>query len=217
MQARGVIGSAVRSSPMKWLPAAFLSAALVLVAGVPAPSANEVRFPLTISYDTLLTAMRRHLEPSGGSGLELWRSPDGCGSFLLEDATLTGTDRGLNIAEPASGQAGLRFLGLCWANVTWTGYVEILARPEIGTDWQLRLRDVDIRLYDGNRKPTGVAPRLFAVVKRWSEAELSRFTFDVGPPLRELSALLTLLPARRKPRRWRRPWRPCSLTGCRRA
>ena len=192
MQARGVIGSAVRSSPMKWLPAAFLSAALVLVAGVPAPSANEVRFPLTISYDTLLTAMRRHLEPSGGSGLELWRSPDGCGSFGLEDATLTGTDRGLNIAGPASGQAGLRFLGLCWANVTWTGYVEILARPEVGADWQLRLRDVDIRLYDGNRKPTGVAPRLFAVVKRWSEAELSQFTFDVGPPLRELSALLAL-------------------------
>jgi Transglycosylase SLT domain len=180
-----------RSSLMKWLSAALLAAFLGFGAGVPAPSADEVRFPLTIGYDVLLTAMRRQLEPSAGSGLELWRSPDGCGSFQLKDAILTGTDRRVNIAGPASGEAGVRFLGLCWANATWTGHVEIFARPEIGADWQLRLRDLDIRLYDRNRRPTGLAPRLFALVKRWSEAELSRFAFDLGPPLREVSALLT--------------------------
>src|SRR5437762_7295888 len=122
--------------------------------------------------------MRRHLESSAGSGLELCRNPDGCGSFLLKDASLTGgRDGRLSTAGPASGEAGLRLLGLCWANVTWAGHVEISARPEIGTDWQLRLRDLDVRLYDRNRQPKGIAPRLFALVKRWSEAKLSRFTF----------------------------------------
>jgi len=176
---------------MKWLSAALLTASLGLVAAVPAPSAEEIRFPLTVGYDVLLTAMRRHLEQGAASGLELWRSPDGCGSFLLKDVILTGKDRRVNIAGPASGEAGLRLLGLCWANVTWTGHVEISARPEIGADWQLRLRDLDVRLYDTNRQRAGIGPRLFALVKKWSDAELSRFTFDLGPPLREVSALLT--------------------------
>jgi hypothetical protein len=176
---------------MKRLFAALLLVSFGLMAGVPPASANQARFPLTVSYDALLTAMRRHLQPSAGSGLELWRDPDGCGSFRLKDVVVTGTDRVVNIAGPASGEAGLRFLGLCWANVAWTGYVEISARPDVGADWQLRLRDLDVRVYDKNRRTTGMAPRLFTLVKRWSETELSRFTFDLGPPLHDVSALLT--------------------------
>ena len=153
--------------------AALLTASLGLVGAVPAPSADEVRFPLTVNYDVFLTAMRRHLEPTAGSGLELWRSPDGCGSFLLRDVILTGTDRRVNIAGPATGEAGLRLLGLCWANVTWTGHIEISARPEIGADWQLRFRDFDVRLSGTNRQRTGIAPRLFALVKTWTDAELT--------------------------------------------
>lgn len=174
---------------MKRLPA-LLAAAFALLAAAPATSADEVRFPLTVSYDLLRTALRRHLEASAATGLELWRSPDGCGSFLLEDPTVEGDDRRVKIAGPASGEAGLRLLGLCWANVSWTGHAEISARPEIGADWQLRLRDLDVRLRDATRRPMAIAPRLLAVVKGWSDVALSRFTFDLAPPVGELPALL---------------------------
>jgi hypothetical protein len=172
------------------LPAALLAAAFALLAVAPTTLADEVRFPLTVKYDLLRTALRRHLDQPPAAGLELWRSADGCGSFLLKDAHVGAADGRVKITGPAAGEAGLRLFGLCWANVTWTGYAEISGRPEVGGDWQLRLRDLDVRLYDANRRPQGIAPRLFAVVKSWSEAELSRFTFDLNPPVRELSALL---------------------------
>jgi Transglycosylase SLT domain len=173
---------------MKWLSTVLLTAAFAVLVATGATSADEVRFPLTVSYDLLRMALRRHLEAS--AGLELWRSPDGCGSFLLKDATLEGDDGRVKIAGPASGEAGLRLLGLCWANVSWAGHAEISGRAEIGADWQLRVRDLDVRLYDAKRQRQGIAPRLSEVVKRWSEAELSRFAFDLGPPVRELSTLL---------------------------
>jgi hypothetical protein len=108
----------------------------------------------------------------------------------LKDVTLDAAEGRVRVAGPASGEAGLRLFGLCWANVSWTGHAEITGRPVIGADWQFRLRDLDGRLYDAKRQRRGIASRLFEVVKGWSEAELSRFAFDLGPPLRELSTLL---------------------------
>jgi hypothetical protein len=74
--------------------------------------------------------------------------------------------------------------------VSWTGYAEVTARPEIGADWRLRLRDPEIQLYDAARRKVRGIGRLFSVVKGWTEAELSTFTFDLGPPVSELSNLL---------------------------
>lgn len=173
---------------MRGPAAALLAGALALLGGVPAVPAAEVRFPLTVGHDLLQAALRRHLE--GPAGLELWRSPDGCGSFRLKDPTLRGADGRLTVAGPATGEAGVLLLGWCWASVSWSGYAEVSARPEIGPDWQIRLRDLDVRLLDARRRPRGIAPRLSTLVKRWSEAELARFSFDLGPPVRELSALL---------------------------
>jgi transglycosylase-like protein with SLT domain len=168
----------------------LLAASLALLAVAPPSWANEVRFPLTVDYEVLRVAVRQHLQEHAGGGLELWRSPDGCGSFVLKDATVEHANGRLKIAGPASGGAGVPIFGLCWANVSWRGYVEILARPEIGPDWQLHLRDLDAQLYDSSRQNRGIASRLFSVVKGWSEAELSTFTFDLGPPIVELSTLL---------------------------
>jgi hypothetical protein len=170
-------------------PIAVLLAASLTFWLIPLTSAaDEVRFPLTVDYDVLRIAVRKHL----GTGLELWRSPGGCGSFVLKDAAIEPTEDGrLKIAGPASGSAGVLLFGLCWANVSWTGYAEIVARPEIGPDWQLRLRDLDAQLYDASRENRGIAARLFTVVKGWSEAELATFAFDLGPPVMEVSTLLS--------------------------
>ena len=81
------------------------------------------------------------------------------------------------------------------ASVTWNGHAEILARPEIGHDWQLRFRDIDFRLYNAERKPANVATRLWTVVRDWSAAEMETFSFDLGPPVEEVMALLRSLSA----------------------
>jgi hypothetical protein len=86
-------------------------------------------------------------------------------------------------------------MGWCFASVVWNGHAEILARPELGHDWQLRFRDVDFQLYDQARRPASVATRLWTVVRDWSAAELETFSYDLGPPVEEVRGLLRSLSA----------------------
>jgi hypothetical protein len=170
----------------------LLAAALVIVGLASACWADEVRFPLTVDHEVLQAALRQHLRQQGGGELELWRTADGCGSFRLREVTIGAADAGrVKIAGPASGTASLALFGFCWGTISWTGYAEIVARPEIGADWQLRLQHVEAEFYDPTRKQRGLARRLWTVASGWVEAELATFTFDLGPPIGELTALLT--------------------------
>lgn len=174
---------------MKASVASLLAASLAMLASVASASADQVRFPLTVDYEVLRAALRKHLQEAPAS-LVLWRTPDGCGSFVLRDATVEPADGRLKIAGPASASAGIALFGLCWANVSWKGRAEITARPEIDLDWQLRLHDADVRLSDSSKDNPSLATRLFTVGRRWAEAELGSFTFDLGPPATELRTLL---------------------------
>jgi len=179
-----------RRSELSYVSLAKLAVSLAIVALATASAAGEVRFPLTVDYEILRGAIRKHLHEQPGGELELWRTADGCGSFVLRQPSVEPADGRLKISGPASASAGISLLGLCWASVSWDGFAEILARPEIGRDWQLRLRDLDMQLYDSARQQGGVASRVWTVVKGWAEAELSTFTFDLGPPVAELKTLL---------------------------
>ena len=155
--------------------------------------AVEVTFPLTVDYDILRTAIRKHLGAKSGGALELWRTADGCGTFVVRDPVLDAAEGRLRISGPASATGGLPVLGWCVASVAWNGHAEILARPEIDRNWQLHLRDIDFQLYNADRKPANVATRLWTVIRDWSSAELETFAFDLGPPVEDIRALLRAL------------------------
>jgi hypothetical protein len=159
-----------------------------LLGAAPA-AAVEVAFPLAVDYDVLRVALRRHLREHGGT-LELWRTPDGCGTLTLRDPVVGPAEGRLRIAGPAAARAGVPFFGWCLASVSWSGHAEVLTRPELGRDWQLHLRDLDIQLLDRDRRRTSVATRLFEVVRDWAAAELATFSFDLGPPVEDVKALV---------------------------
>lgn len=158
-----------------------------------AAEATTVRFPLTVEYALLQTALRKHLSPQGGE-LVFWRSADRCRNAVMREPRLEPAAGGdLRIAGPGSAEAGFGLFGYCWASVSWKGHVEIVTRPEIGPDWQLHLRVLDTQLYDANRQRSGVASRIGEAVKGWAELALPTFTYDLGPPIREVRGLLGLL------------------------
>jgi len=181
-------GARRRSGRGRWLARAAAGlATLLLAAG--AASAAEVAFPLTVDYEILRVALRKHLRDHGG-GLEVWRSSDGCGTLTLRDPVVGPGEGRLRISGPASARAGLFLLGWCFGSVSWDGYAEVLTRPELGQDWQLRVKDLDVQLYDAGRRPASTATRLFDVVRDWAEAELATFAFDLGPPVEDLKTLI---------------------------
>jgi hypothetical protein len=185
--------SLARRGPRSWVAgiAAFWA---VCLAPAAAP-AIEVQFPLTIEYPVLGAALRKHLGEETGGVLELWRTPDGCGTFVVKDPVVGPGDGRLRITGPAVATAGLPLMGWCFGSVTWNGHAEIVARPEIGRDWQLRFRDIDLQLYNAERKPANVATRLWTVIRDWSAAELETFSFDLGPPVEEVRGLVRSLSA----------------------
>ena len=168
----------------------LIAASLAILALTPAAWSEEVRFPLTVDYEVLRMGVRKHLQEEPRGGPRVWRSADGCGSFSLREFSIEPADGRLKIAGPAVGGAGVSLFGLCWANLSWTGRVEIMARPEIGPDWQLRFRDLDATLYDASGRKQGITTRLFTTAKGWVAAELSTFTIDLHPPATELTTML---------------------------
>src|SRR5262245_11707230 len=159
--------------------AGSLLAALMVLSAVPAAWAVDVQTAVTVDYEVLRMALRRHLEAQRAAALELWRSADGCGTFTMSDPTITAVESRVKISGPGFARVGVLFFGLFWANVSWTGQADIVVRPEVGADWQLRMRDLDVRLYDRSGRPS-IATRLFALMKGWSEAQLSTFAFDLS-------------------------------------
>jgi hypothetical protein len=168
-------------------------AVLLLLLGRPAPAvAGQVGFPLTVEYDLVRTALRKHLREQSGGELVIWRSADRCREFIMRDPRIEPAQGNLRIFGPASALVGLGMLGYCWAQVDWDGRVDILVRPEIGPDWQLRFGIVDTQLLDANGQPSGVASRVWETVKGWAEGALPTFAYDLGPPLQEVREALGL-------------------------
>ena len=156
-----------------------------------AAGAAEVRFPLTLDYELIRAAIRRHLHEEAGGRLQV-RSGDGCQTLTLRDLTVDPAPQAgrVRLSARGTGQVGLPFLGLCWGQVDWDGYLDVTGRPEIDPTWQVRLVELDTQLYDRNRRQGGIATRVWDLARGWAERELAAFSYDLGPPVEELRQLL---------------------------
>src|SRR6266566_2196751 len=179
------------------LSAAVLAATLVATA----VEAREVVFPLVVDHALLRASLARQLgEEADGSAL-VWGTRGGCRSLVLRDLRVGPAAGRVRVSAQATAHLGFRFLGFCFAPLSWKGNVESVARPALGDGWQLRLRDLDSRLYDAAWQRTMVASRLWDVVKGGLESELTAFAFDLAPPVEEAQSLIraSVEPARARP------------------
>src|SRR5437879_2507502 len=179
------------------LSAAVLAATLVATA----VEAREVVFPLVVDHALLRASLARQLgEEAAGSAL-VWGTRGGCRSLILRDLRVGPAAGRVRVSAQAMAHHGFRFLAFCFAPLSWKGNVESVARPALGDGWQLRLRDLDSRLYDAAWQRTMVASRLWDVVKGRLESELTAFAFDLAPPVEEAQSLIraSVEPARARP------------------
>src|SRR5213080_133226 len=179
------------------LSAAVLATTLLATAA----GAREVGFPLRVDQALLRASLARQLgEERDGSAL-VWGTRGSCRSLVLSDLRVGPAPGRVRITAQVTAHLGFRFLGFCFAPLSWKGNVESVARPEIGGDWRLRLRELDSHLYDTAWRRTMVASRLWDVVKGRLESELTTFAFDLAPPVEEVRGLIraSVEPARARP------------------
>src|SRR5438094_2902114 len=168
------------------LSAAVLAATLVATAA----EAREVVFPLLVDHALLRASLARQLgEEADGSAL-VWGTRGGCRSRVLRDLRVGPTAGRVPGSAQATAHLGFRFLGFCFAPLSWKGNLESVARPALGDGWQLRLRDLDSHVYDAAWQRTMVASRLWDVAKGRLESELTAFAFDLAPPIEEAQGLI---------------------------
>src|SRR5438034_7224640 len=179
------------------LSAAVLATTLLATAA----GAREVVFPLVVDHALLRASFARQLGEEGDGSVLVWGTRGGCRSLVLDDLRVGRAAGRVRVTAQATAHLGFRFLGFCFAPLSWKGNVESVARPEIGGDWRLRLRELDSHLYDTAWRRTMVASRLWDVVKGRLESELTTFAFDLAPPVEEVRGLIraSVEPARARP------------------
>src|SRR5689334_9549060 len=110
--------------------------------------AREVGFPLVVDHTLLRAALAAQLHEESDGTIALWGTPGGCRSLVLRDLGVGPAAGRLHVGAHGTARLGFRLLGFCFAPLSWTGTIESTARPELGPDWQLRLRAVDSQLGD---------------------------------------------------------------------
>src|SRR5438552_4122009 len=179
------------------LSAAVLATTLLATAA----GAREVGFPLLVDHALLRASLARQLgEERDGSAL-VWGTRGSCRSLVLSDLRGGPAPGRVRITAQVTAHLGFRFLGFCFAPLSWKGNVESVARPASGGGWRLRLRELDSHLYDTAWRRAMVASRLWDVVKGRLESELTTFAFDLAPPVEEVRGLIraSVEPARARP------------------
>src|SRR5438093_302888 len=111
------------------LSAAVLATTLLATAA----GAREVGFPLLVDHALLRASLARQLgEERDGSAL-VWGTRGSCRSLVLSDLRVGPAPGRVRITAQVTAHLGFRFLGFCFAPLSWKGNVESVARPEDAT------------------------------------------------------------------------------------
>ena len=175
----------------------------VLLAAVVAAGARaeQITFPLTVDYPLLQAALAAQLRPDAdGSGV-LWGSEGGCRELTLRDVDVQPAPPQVRFVARGHARLGFKFLGFCFAPLSWDGYLETLATPVVAADWRLRFTSSESHVYDAERRRTFVATRLWNVVEGRVHDQLGELAIDLAPPVAEARALIRACidPARAEP------------------
>src|SRR2546422_7351316 len=114
------------------LSAAVLATTLLATAA----GAREVVFPLVVDHALLRASFARQLGEEGDGSVLVWGTRGGCRSLVLDDLRVGPAAGRVRVTAQATAHLGFRFLGFCFAPLSWKGNVESVARPEIGGDWR---------------------------------------------------------------------------------
>ncbi|HEY6395738.1 MAG TPA: hypothetical protein VIX12_10000, partial [Candidatus Binataceae bacterium] len=170
------------------LAAAILALGLLLGSNARA-NANEVKVPITIDYVTLREALKHQVYTGTGGQASLWNGSDICQFLTARDPQFSRADSYVRLETGSDLSLGISMAGRCVSPLTWEGIVEVQTEPYIAPQLQLRLRVVNINLYNSAHEKTVVAGSGFDLIKGYLIPRIQTFTFDLNPSVNQLATL----------------------------
>jgi hypothetical protein len=151
---------------------------------------RQITFPLTVDYALLARLTTNELRGAGDEPSVLWRSDDGCSVFEIAGVRIGPLDGQLEIHADGKGRAGLGVLAWCLFPIQRDAELRIRARPVLGTDWQLRLADVQAVVVDREGRSTFLMRRLTGVMGEPIEDAVARVKVDLAPPATDMREVI---------------------------
>ena len=151
-------------------------------------SASALTFPLFVDYPLLNVALAKQLAPDTDGVLSFGGGT--CRSVTLHDPAARSSGGKVRVAFRGTARLGFGFLGVCLAPISWDGYLDVVTDASVDDAWRLRLRVVDSELFDRDHHRTTVGSRVWDLLKGRIESRLDAFTFDLHPPVDDVTAVL---------------------------
>ncbi len=163
--------------------------ALAAICTAPIARAANVSVPITVDYLTLTAALKAQIYTAPGGRAALWSGLDNCQFLYAENPAFSSASPRLRLETAASLGLGVSFAGRCVSPIAWSGIVEAESAPYIASGTRLKLKVVDLNLYNAAHQKTLIAGKGFDLIKQYLIPQIETFTYDLSPAIQQLGAL----------------------------
>lgn len=151
-----------------------------------------LELPMTIERDQLRSLIVAQAYPLAGERARIVEYAQGCNQITLARPVLSFEGDQMRFLTKVDISWGTPFFDRCMAPIFWQGYVEVLQRPAVDSNWQLSFIVSDSRLLDSRRRPVQAFEVVWNLVKQYVHTYLQEVTIHLIPPVSRIQD--TLLP-----------------------
>lgn len=165
-----------------------LMAAIILFPKLGIP--ETVSLSLTLDYPILRTLVIKTAFTDPGHSATLLDRDDGCKRIIVSEPRFERKDGFVLFETKVFVRIGAYVNKACILPIEWEGYVTLIQRPRINSQWILSFETVDSIIYDKNRKRATIAGIIWNYVKTSVYSYLRDITINLAPPVTELKSFL---------------------------
>ena len=170
--------------------------------------------PANLDYPTLTRLLEHFMYTDPGKRVIVLNELRGCNYIELWSPELGPEGHLLRLGSRIRVQAGVPWMGNCRGPEAWEGFIEVLGEPSLDSDWNLKFRTVDSRLFNSDREETTVNKIIWELIKTHVHQYLDDACVGFAPPLAEMKEFVPLMvneESRDRVKAWFNTLRPGTL------
>ena len=158
-------------------------------------SAETVSLPLSIDYQLLKSIVIKTAYTDPGQTAILLNENGGCTKVTISAPSFREESSQILFETKVHVMAGTYIFNNCLTPIEWEGYLALVQKPIVDSNWILSFQTVDSTLYDKEHRPAKIVGIIWDLVKTPVHEYLEGIAINLAPPVLELKSILAeLLP-----------------------